>query len=213
MSNSNMESVVAAAKFLDKHVGKFSWLTKDWRTKIDLGTLRMLSSHKCVLGQLAGSYATADACFFRLDGWDDNILAFGGLQKEWIEYLNRIDEKAKWRGKNSHKLIKDVVNVTLGDKRYVAFVDHYNSARFLSILDFRNFYELVPVYQHKRWDVLVNQAGVFFLVEEDGGGRVIDLSTLTHQSLAYWEENGFVFTPRPDKTGSGLWRSLYTSSV
>lgn len=211
MSDSNMESVIKAAKFLDEHVGQFGWLTKDWRSKIDVSQLRMLSTRRCVLGQLSGNYVQGDSDLSVAPGWSAVESAFGGCQQEWVTYLSRIDEKAKWRNKNSGKPVKEVVNVTIGGEQYVAFVDYYNDTQMLSIGDFRARYELIPAVKYVKWDILADQNGVFFVVE--GDMRIINLSTLTHQSQAYWESEGHVFTLRLDKTGSSLWRSLRTGSV
>lgn len=81
-----MIDVLKAAEFLDSKVGTVSWLTADWRSKINLRSLKMDSVDMCILGQLQGNY---DEARHQLDIIYPNplIQSFCGGTREWINYL------------------------------------------------------------------------------------------------------------------------------
>lgn len=84
-------TVVKAAEFLDSKVDSVSWLTADWRTKINLEILRMGSTSKCILGQLGGGYSRALRDLERAEGVDqlppNTLGAFCDFTEAWREYI------------------------------------------------------------------------------------------------------------------------------
>jgi hypothetical protein len=84
-----MQKVEEAAAMLDSKVGSVSWLTADWRSKIDTVKLNMSSIKLCILGQLAGGYSKG---MNELEAWGKHEGAFCDHKNAWIEYLTRTKE-------------------------------------------------------------------------------------------------------------------------
>lgn len=124
----SMDKVIKAAEELDRMVGKVSWLTADWREKIDLDKLDMNSCRDCILGQLEGYYSHAidDLGPKGFRGGDG---AFARFDDEWIEYLKVSDKfakGAKWICKSGSGLtmtIQGSVEIDGKDKVYVYLTD------------------------------------------------------------------------------------------
>lgn len=83
--NYGTDQVIAAAAYLDK------WhANKDWRSEINLDTLRMSSCDDCILGQIDGDYDTGRSNLRAASGneaWDVLSEAFGTYGDEWKDYL------------------------------------------------------------------------------------------------------------------------------
>lgn len=96
--------VTKGAQSLDTFVGKVSWLTSDWREKINLDMLQMSSLTFCILGQLhpTGDY---DDAIYDLRQVDSNFdsYPFGSFTEEWKTYLldsSKFAVGSKWVNKN-----------------------------------------------------------------------------------------------------------------
>lgn len=82
-----MVDIKKAAEFLDSKVGAVSWLTADWRSKIDTKKLDMYSMYNSILGQLHGRHDDAHDDL-ELDSQDMEIRdSFCSGTSAWVNYL------------------------------------------------------------------------------------------------------------------------------
>jgi hypothetical protein len=91
--SSNMEKVIIAADLIDRF-GR----NKDWRAKVDLETLDMISANYCILGQTQGVY---NAVLNKLRDGDSFAYgkcydAFASFDEEWKEYIRAFQPGAEW---------------------------------------------------------------------------------------------------------------------
>ena len=199
------QRVIGAANFLDR-VAKdsvFTWLGSDWRSKIDISTLAMLSTSDCILGQLVKSAGLSDEMlpydFASQDleakypvSWANAERAFGGFRDEWVAYLSHqnIDTKATWFSKFGRKhAIKDVTLVTLGDNDYVTFHDEWGSPYIVSENYFLRNYKIRLPFKYVRGDVLVDQGDGYYFVKDEE--HVVCLKTMTWANYESWCSQGF----------------------
>lgn len=93
---SNMAKVIIAADLIDRF-GR----NKDWRAKVDLNTLNMISADYCILGQTQGVYGVAlnKLQIGDSDAYSAAYGAFANFNEEWKEYIKAFRAGAEWTGK------------------------------------------------------------------------------------------------------------------
>lgn len=205
MSTFAQEEVIKAAEYLDSHVGKFDWLTSDWREKINPDALNMSSTIWCILGQLEGSYETADELLDEEDStsWSAVSNAFASYTQEWKEYIkeSRDDGKPKvgqvWYHKTSttalHRKIEAVIDRP--DGIYVVTTFGELDAPYTWVLgNLMEYYQPMKPNRFQKGDILASsdRKVKFIYISDDKLiriGSIADaLDPMGYDALAYYEE-------------------------
>lgn len=200
----SMDTVTAAAAWLDTlAMGKVTWLSPDWRSKIDIDSLNMSSTKKCILGQLQGDYDDAIIDLRRVDrsGWSTHSFTFGVYTADWKEYLEKsrtpkFENGSLWYSKtdSAARPRKIVGTIENGDKKYVATICRDTDSPYLWIQEeFLQKFTLKPRHDFKKGDVLTNSDHdvLFIYVSDDKlyriGAKDGDYP-LGHSNLTWYEE-------------------------
>lgn len=198
----SMDTVTAAAAWLDTlAMGKVTWLSPDWRSKIDIDSLNMSSTKKCILGQLQGDYDDAIIDLRRVDrsGWSTHSFTFGVYTTDWKEYLEKsrtpeFENGSQWRRKDTATIRKIVGVLESNGVKYVATVINDDDVPYLwSQSDFLQRFEQMPKHDFKKGDILINSDHdvLFIYVSDDKlyriGAKDGDYP-LGHSNLAWYEE-------------------------
>lgn len=192
------QRVANSIKLLDDNVGKFDWLTADWRSKINLDKLDMYSVTNCVLGQLEGYYDSAHECFEGI-GVDigGGSYIFHIATSEWIEALKASTPKFQsgqvWHGKDgdtrtvlSVNDVKGILWITF-EASYVSGITAVHVRNEAAFVD---GYSLEKPKRFTKGDELLSKDGdVFYYISDD---KVIQSTNkgLRWSSL-YWYEKEF----------------------
>ena len=193
MSEYGVEQVKKAAESLDKLVSKVSWLTSDWRTKINLKTLDMNSSSDCILGQLAGDYNKAIDDIDYIN-WSFDRSAFGGFGAEWRKHLKDNDKfavGARWVHKVGfdETTIKSSVEVD-GVAHYVVRLAGELCLRTAIQLENAFSYEPKIVFKKGQEVRFVRQDSTvrFYYLSDSRILRIYGVGNITYSTLNYYKE-------------------------
>lgn len=201
---SKAEMIAKAAAELDKLVGKFFWLTADWRSRIDLDNFNMYDSKKCILGQLQGDYDLARSDI-RVYQPDFNFTPFNGYAPEWKEYLKgevpAVDQVWTDKNKCCDYTVKAVLKIDGMD--YVACKDQYSNIITMRVSELKNLgWTLKPKYDFKAGDLLTfskSQGNLFIYLDETKVLRLNYSGGLSgHSGMEYYVRNG----GEPKKVGA-----------
>lgn len=191
-------SVVKAAEYLDGYAekGTFSWLTTDWRDKIDLDTLSMVSCNSCILGQLhPNGYdgAVGDLCKVNNASWYGVDGAFSTFTSDWKEYIKGTRSGLRVDSVWSHSFGRDVTVKALIEidnaKHVVYAVNESGAIWVMGETDFLDGRTEIVKLDLKKGDQVTFKSytgnAMFYWCSDDLVIRV-EGSEIGHSSLEYY---------------------------
>jgi hypothetical protein len=188
----DLDVVKDAADRLDKLVGKISWLTSDWRSRINLDILDMNSVDNCILGQLAGDYVQA---LRDIDAYDYNFSRSGfcSYRIAWGKYLKgdcKFAIGARWAAKygGADLAIKGSVEID-GTVFYAVVCGGDPFLRTATELESAYKYDPKPIFTKGQEVRFARQGDAvrFYYLNDSRILRVYGNGKISYGSLAYYE--------------------------
>ncbi len=147
----NVEGVAA---WLDNH----NLVPSDWRDKVDTSILEMISTTRCVIGQIFGEYDEIDKLDPAYTNWIRSTLA--GYTDEWKEYLDRAIRPGRfWRVRLTGVKHEVHATFTANGKKYVAISNCTTGVvHSLEEGDFRERWTPIEEEKYEYGDVLHSES-------------------------------------------------------
>lgn len=208
------EKVTRAAAYLDKYAaqGGISWLTPNWRDKVDVSILDMGTTDRCLLGQVSGKdYGEAVDDLVNVTGrqaWQVTSGVWSSCKEEWTNEVQAIDVTARWVEKGYSTPLKGVQILTVEGTKYIAFISSAGNPNMVTVRDFRRWYETKPTAPFKGGDVLKDQDDKYYLfISEDVVIRTVDMCSVSYGT---WLAEDRIFNKSTYRSAdySGMWSGV-----